>query len=96
MQEAKMSVRDAFHDGKTLVIRSSDGNQNRKRKVGEFVKGNEGNKFGATSTETSQDTKHLRESRLTPGPKKPAQKTLNKYFTNVLSSKGYFSFANAA
>lgn len=89
VQEAKMSVRDALHDRKTLVIRSYDKKQNRKRKAGEFVEGNKANKCGATSTRTSQDANHLRESRLIPDAKKPMQKTLNKYFTIPSSVKTF-------
>lgn len=78
VQEAKMSIRDALHDWKKPVICSYDKKQNRKRKASEFVEGNKANKCGATSTKTSQDIKHLRESRLIPDAKKTVQKTLSK------------------
>ena len=50
VQEANMNVRDALHDGKTLVICSYDGKQNLKRKASKFVEGNKANKCGGTST----------------------------------------------
>ena len=73
-----MTVRDALHDGKMLVIHSYDRKQDRKRKAGEFVEGNKANKYGATSTETRQEATN------------PAQKTLNKYF-NIPSSMNTFN-----
>lgn len=63
VQEAKMSVRDALHDGKKLVVCSYDEKQNQKRRAEEFVEGNEVNKYGATPTKTSPQAKHLRQSR---------------------------------
>ena len=56
------------------------------------MEGNKGNKYGATSTETSQEAKHLHESRLIPGAKKLAQKKLNKHFT-IPSSTNTFNIS---
>ena len=81
VQEAKMSVGDALHEGKTLVIRSYDEKLNEKRKAGEIEEGSEANKCAATSTKTSQEAKQLPES------KRPVQKTMSKYFSIPSSAK---------
>ena len=99
VQEAKMSVQDALHDGKTLVIRSYNEKVNQKRQAGEFAEGIKASKCGVTCKETSQEDNQLREGRLIPDAEKLVQKTLNEYFsissrakTSTNSEKSCVSF----